>query len=80
MKKNISTVLVCASYEYLEDLYGAQSIDDVDLDLWLEEVIKKWQGLCEDIFKAKIHYDSYVNAGQGKINGINFLKNEIAQF
>jgi|GEM_PF-1347410 len=73
-----STVLVCASREYLWDLFGAKKPEEVKMDQWLNEVIKKWESLRETVFNNSVHYDVYTNTREGAVNGLKFLKEEVA--
>jgi len=72
-----STVLFCASHEYLWDLFRARKFEEVQLNRWHESVIKKWEKVGDKVFKKAVHYDVYSNTNEGKVNGFDFLKNEI---
>ena len=73
-KKHESTVLVCASWEYLMDTNRINEVKDNHLDQWREAVIRKWNSLGNKIFNKKVHYDIYANTPEGEINGLEFLK------
>jgi hypothetical protein len=72
-----TTLLVCASRQYLWDFFGAFKPEEVDMKAWLDGVVKKWESLGEIIFNNKIQYDVYVNTLEGKKNALKFLKEEI---
>jgi hypothetical protein len=72
-----STLLVCSSREYLWDLFGARKPEEVKMNQWLAEVIKKWESLGDTIFNSPVQYDVYANTLEGKKNGLKFLKEEI---
>lgn len=69
-------VFVCASVEYLEDLYrllGGQKPEQTHFDKWVDAVIAKWSGLEEKLFEKDVHYDVYANTEEGEANGIDYL-------
>jgi len=72
-----TTVLVCASHEYLWDLFEAREIEQVKFDVWLDKVVKKWEAMKEEVFNAPVHYDVYANTKEGMENGDKFLKEEV---
>ena len=72
-----SVVLICASREYLWDIFRARNFEEVKLEQWFKNVIKKWESLGEEIFKKEIHYDVYAETPEGEINGLEFLEKEI---
>lgn len=75
-----TTVLAAASYEYLEDFFripSEKNITDQHLNLWVENIIKKWSKLNDDIFKNKVHFDSYVSDSKFEPNLIDFLVKNI---
>ncbi len=76
-KKNKSTVVTCASWEYIMDINGVNDVRTIHLNQWLKSVTKKWESLGEGIFDKSIHYDVYANTDEGKENGLKFLKKEI---
>ncbi len=76
-KSQKSTLLVCASREYLWDLFGARKPEEVKIDQWLQGVIKKWESMADIIFNNKVHYDVYANTPEGSKNGLKFLKEEV---
>jgi len=73
-RKHMSTVVTCASWEYIIDTNRINEVKDLHLNQWIEKVIKKWKSLGNEIFKKKIHYDVYASTAEGKINGLEFLK------
>jgi hypothetical protein len=73
-KNRKSKVLACASWEYILDSNRIKEIKDIHIDNWREIVIKKWESLGDDIFNEEVHYDVYANTPEGKINGLEFLK------
>jgi len=72
-----STVLICASREYLWDLFKARKPEEVKLEQWLQDAIKKWGFLGDKIFERKVYYDVYAETAEGRVNGLEFLKNEV---
>jgi len=76
-KKNKSTLIVCASWEYILDINRINDVRDFHLNNWLKDVIKKWESLGGDIFNRPIYYDVYANTDEGRENGLEFLKKEI---
>jgi len=68
-----SKVLFCASIEYLQQLFKKDSFQNADFELWLEEIIKKWSKLNDDIFNQDVHYDIYATTKEGEANGLDFL-------
>jgi len=76
-KSKRSSVLACASYEYLMDFYriaGGTKLEQKHFDEWGDKVVKKWSALGNDIFKQDVHYDVYVDIPEGKANGLAFLR------
>lgn len=76
-QKKRSTVLICASQEYLEDFFHVRELDKIQLDQWLQNIIKKWESLDDKIFEKEIHYDVYANTPEGVANGSKFLQEEV---
>lgn len=75
MKK--STVLACASHEYLWDISNAFDISEVRLDQWSNNVLKKWKEVGESIFREVVHYDVYAISQDGVNNGLKYLKENV---
>ncbi len=75
--KENTTVLVCASYEYLWTTFNSREFDDLKLSSWLDRVKVRWEKEGSSIFKNTIHYDVYATTNEGKINGLEFLEKEI---
>lgn len=78
-EKRRSVILVCASEEYLEDLFKVNKLTKIQLEEWLKKVIEKWEGLGENVLNKKVHYDVYANTPDGEQNGLVFLINEILE-
>jgi len=76
-KSKKTVVLICASSEYLWDLFRAKKVSEVKLDEWHKQIIKKWENRGENIFNKPVQYDVYANTDEGKINGLDFLKKDI---
>lgn len=75
-EKEKTQILVCASQEYLEDLYklsGGQGLNQEHFDKWLQSVVEKWKKLKNSLFEKDVHYDVYSNTEKGEANGIDFL-------
>ena len=71
-----TSILACASQEYLEDLYrlaGGQELEQGHFDEWLNTVIEKWLALGDKLFEKDMHYDVYANTKEGEANGIDYL-------
>ena len=68
-----SKVLLCASFEYIQQLLKKDAFEEADFDSWLEKVVKKWIKLKDDIFNQDIHYDVYATTKEGEANGLDFL-------
>ena len=71
-----STVLACASYEYLSGLIGSHEFTSKELQDWVKKVVQKWSDR-PDIFRKSVHYDVYATSGEGLANGMKFLQEEI---
>ena len=70
-----STVFVCASYEYLSDLFKEVKLNNKEVNKWYKkEIIRHWEDVGNQIFKKSTHYDVYATTPDGKDNGLNFLK------
>lgn len=76
-RKHASTVLACASWEYILDSNRINEVEAKHLNQWLEEVIKKWRSFGDKIFEKERHYDVYANTPEGEVNGLEFLQKEI---
>lgn len=72
-----STVLACASWEYILDANHINEVRDDHLKQWQEGVIKKWESFGDKIFDDELHYDVYATTPEGKLNGEEFLKIEV---
>lgn len=72
-----ATVLLCASHQYLWDLYHAKKLEEVKILEWYESVVKKWVAAGDVVFTKPVHYDVYANTQEGVDNGLNFLRNEV---
>lgn len=71
-----TSVLVCASEEYLMDLYklaGTKKLGQEHFNKWLDIVIAKWSELNDKLFEKDVHYDVYANTQEGEANGIDYL-------
>lgn len=74
--KKTSSVLFCASKEYLEDrsfLKRNEEMVDKGASAWTNLVIKKWRTLNDEIFNERVHYDVYTNDPAAEVKGLNFL-------
>jgi preprotein translocase subunit SecA len=71
-----TVIFVGASSEYLEDYYkipGNKEIEEKHFDDWIQRVVQKWGESRNDIFKQKIHYDTYANTSKGEANILDFI-------
>ncbi|MFC1626851.1 hypothetical protein ACFL1P_01455 [Patescibacteria group bacterium] len=71
-----SSVLFCASKEYLENnnlLEMDGKMIGASANTWINLVIKKWKTLKNEIFNRKVHYDVYTNDPTVETEGLNFL-------
>ncbi len=69
-----STVITCASHEYLWDKLGVRDLSKEDLEKWLNAVVEKWKAKEDSIFKEMVYFDVYANTEEGIENGLIFLK------
>ncbi|MCJ7507977.1 MAG: hypothetical protein MUO85_04510 [candidate division Zixibacteria bacterium] len=69
-----SKVLASASWEYIIDKNRISEVRDIHLEQWIESVINKWESKGDSIFDKKVHYDVYANTNEGKVSGLEFLK------
>jgi len=74
--KHTSTILACASWEYILDSNGINEVEAKHLNQWLEEVKRKWISFGDKIFEKERHYDVYANTSEGEVNGLEFLQKE----
>lgn len=68
-----SKVLLCASFEFLQQLLGKDRFQDADFESWLKAAIDKWSKLGDEIFNQDIHYDTYATTKEGEAKGLDFL-------
>jgi len=68
-----SKVLLCASTEYLQQIFKKDVFDESDFAVLIKDVLNKWSQLNEDIFNQDIHYDIYATTKEGEANGLDFL-------
>lgn len=68
-----SKILACLTQEYLDDLTNNNTEVATALNVWLGEVIKKWQKIGDQIFDQDVHYDVYASSQNGEANGLDFL-------
>jgi hypothetical protein len=69
-----STIIACASYEYLSGFAGTNTVDTLDLSRWAEKVAKKWTREGPKVLSRPVHYDVYALTQKGKQRGREFLK------
>ena len=69
-----STVITCASHEYLWDKLGVRDLSKEDLKGWLNAVVEKWKNKGDSILKEAVHFDIYANTEEGIENGLIFLR------
>ncbi len=73
-----SVVLVCASKNYISDLFKLTSpIQEADQKAWMTEVLKDLKAEGEVLLNNDVNYRVYSFTNEGRINGLEFLKNEI---
>lgn len=72
-----TTILACASLEYLWDHFGTREISKDSLEKWAQEVIKKWEAEGTQVFSRHVHYDVYATTEEGVQNGRSFLQKEV---
>jgi len=68
-----SKVLVCASFEYFQQLLKKDSFQEDDFNSWLQGIVEKWTKLKDEIFNQDIHYDVYATTKEGEAKGLDFL-------
>ena len=73
-KMSQSVLLTCASWEYMLDKNRANNVTEKFLNDWIDEVVSKTKKSGNNFFRNKINYDVYANTKDGKINGLEFLK------
>ena len=71
-------VLAIASWEYLLDSNRSSEVKDIHLEQWMESVMNKWKSQGDNIFAKKLYYDVYANTDEGRLNGLEFLKEIVA--
>jgi hypothetical protein len=72
-----TTILACASHEYLWDSLGIRDLSDEDVQKWTSKVAEKWVTKGDSIFTQAVHLDVYATTGEGHENGLSFLREEI---
>lgn len=74
-----TTLLTCASHEYLWDLFKSNkfTMDDVR-DVWLKKVIDRCISAGDSTFNTKVLRYVYAMTDEGRENGMEFLEREIS--
>lgn len=72
-------LLVCVTHNYIFHLFNrVVKLEEIELNKWFEDIIKKWESRGEVIFKKKINYESYAKTPEGMEACTKFLKEEVA--
>lgn len=74
-----TSVLVCASYEYLGEKINLKGTDDTKINSWYETIVNEWEKKGKQIFRKQCHYDVRAITENGEKNGLKFLKKEFAR-
>ena len=72
-----TSVLVCASLEFLWNKYGRREFTQEFLSQWAVTVADQWKIRGEELLDNPIHYDVYAVTEEGRMNGFEFLKKEV---
>ncbi len=72
-----TSVLVCASLEYLWNLKGTRHFNAEQLNQWMRKVGSEWQAKGDAVFSTPVHYDVYAMTNEGKVNGLEFLQTKV---
>ena len=73
-----TSVLVCASLEFLWNQYGKREFTQEFLAQWAATVADQWKARGETLLDKPVHYAVYAVTEEGEMNGLEFLKKEIA--
>jgi hypothetical protein len=75
---NKETLLfVCASHEYLGSYLKKTSLNESNLNVWINDVTRQWVSKGDSIFKKRLHLEVGALTEHGYKNGLEFLKREI---
>jgi hypothetical protein len=75
--KKETSVLVCASQEYLWYQQGIRRFTPEYLAMFMKSIGDKWRNKGDGVFVKPVHYDVYAVTKEGMQNGEQFLKMEV---
>lgn len=72
-----TSLIVCASYEYLGDKLKKKDLDNASVEKWVDDIILKWQSKGNSIFNEPVHKEVWAITDEGKKNGEIFISEKI---
>lgn len=73
-----SVVLVCASQNYISDLFKLNNpIEETDKKAWIQKVLADLKEEGEALLNHDVNYKVYAYSDEGHKNGLEFLMNEV---
>jgi hypothetical protein len=72
-----SEVFMCVSEEYLMEKYNTNNLTSEQINLWFRDISEEYIKIDDSIFEHKYYSVVYATTEEGRINGDEFLKNEI---
>ena len=73
-----TSVLVCASLEYLWNRQGTRHFTVEQLTQFMQYIGNQWQKKGDGVFASPVHYDVYAVTDEGRENGQQFLRTKVA--